>query len=223
MGRPKKKVDSPEERLAQFWLKSVAAGCGLYNPASGSFVDDLEEQGLYHGNVSVFANALKSGWTYDELQFWIGQQYKNGERNALASDILPKKEREDSIRETDDLMDEDTDYFHDALYDTTPPRFAVAGSVMLPVSRGSITRKQSFTLRELMDYYYANVKTACVARRRETQTKTMAWLLSQAELDEILYAIDAAGLTDDDVPVVELTNYFDEAQRELTYHRARHQ
>jgi hypothetical protein len=219
MGRGKKKIDSPEDRLTQFFLKSVGIELRLYNASTEVFVDDIEEQGVYQSNVGIFASALKTGWPYDELHSLIGIKFREGVRTALASEIIPK--REDGIKERDNLIEPDTQYFHSALYDVTAPCFAIAGSMMLPVSRGSTALKESFTLRHLMDYYFENIKTACIAKRRESQTKTMAWLLGQATLDEILYCIDAASLTDNDVPVVELANYLDEANREIKYHKAR--
>lgn len=215
----KRKLDSPEDKLAQFFLKSVGVGLGLWNASAEIFVDDLEDQGVYQSNVDIFATAMKSGWTYDDLHHLIGSNYKNGVRGALATEIIPK--REDPLKEADTLLEEGAHYFHPALFDVIAPRFAIAGSVMLPVTRGSVTPKGRFTLRDLMDYYYENIKTACIAKRRDAQTKTMVWLLGQASLDEILYAIDAASLTDDDIPVVEITNWLDEGQKELRYRRAR--
>lgn len=220
MGRPKKS-DGPADRLAKFFVKSVAVGCGLWNASTESFVEGLEEEGVYISNVSIFEHALTHGWTYEDLHHLIGSSYKNGVRVALASDVIPVKEV--GVKEGDNLIESDTQYYHSVLFDVIAPRFALTGTMMIPVSRGSATLKDKFTLRELMDYYYDNVKVACIAKRRGAETKTMAWLLTQGTLDEVLFAIDAAGFTDNEVPVVELTNYFDDARREIRYYVARSQ
>lgn len=220
MARTKKL--STEEILAQFFLKSVGAEVGFWNASTSEFSEGFEDEPLYQGNVSCFQNAMKAGHTFDDLHHMIGSNYKNGVRTALASAIIPERKNDD-LEESSNLLDSDNPYYHPALFSVSAPRFAVAGTMMIPVARGSTTPKDTFTLRELMDYYYANIKTACLSSRRPSQTKTMMWLLKQASLDQILYAIDAASLTDKEIPIIELTKYLEEADLEINYYKARSQ
>lgn len=211
----------PEERLAQFFLKSVGVECGLYNHGTKQLADGFEAEGLYQAHVATFASAMKQGWAYDDLHDLVASNYKSGVRAALVSNIIP--EREPLLKETDNLLADDDDYYHSALYIQRAPQFTLAGSMMLTVSAGSITRKETFTLRDLMTYYYDNTRTSSVSRRREAETKTMVWLLKQASLDEILFAIDVVRSEDASVSVVELTHYLDQGRADLDYRRARSQ
>jgi hypothetical protein len=215
---PRKKIaDTPADRLVQFFLKSVGAGCGLY--VNEELVPNVEAAPLYISNKKIVEQALADGWKYDELHSFIGIQYRNKVQAALLSDILPKKEQ--PVGEDDNLIAESGTYFHDQLFNKTATKWAVTSEGMIPVMRGSINRKERYTLRDLMDYYYMRVKTANVTRRRSTATKTMAWVLSQASLDEVLFAIDAAAETDLDVQVVDLTRFFSKAAESVAYYQSR--
>src|SRR6266566_20345 len=143
------KKTNPEESLAQFFLKSVGADCGMYNRSTGELVSGFEDDALYKGNVACFQGAMKSGYSYDDLHHIIGSNYKNGVRAALASSIIPEKKED--LEEDSNLLDSDGEYYHIALFNKSAPRFAVAGNMMIPVTKGSIVRKDVFTLRDLMD------------------------------------------------------------------------
>lgn len=207
---------SQEERLTQFFLKSVGASVGIYNAGTDEYKTD---EPLYKTNVDIFRSALRDGWTYDELHSLIGMNFRDKVSTALASDIITKKEI--PLREGDNLLISTQKYYHPALFNTTAGRWAVGPNTMVPVTRAASVQKDSFTLRDLVDYYYKIVKTGSSSRRREGDSKTMVYLLNQASLDEILFAIDAAGETNEEIRVIELNRFFDDASRDLEYHKSR--
>jgi hypothetical protein len=216
----KKTVEPEAVRLTQYFLKSVGAHLGLYNEKENSFVPDLETKGVYKTNLQIIEQALAKGWTYTELHALIGLQYREKKQAALFSEILPKR----IANEDENLLDPEDSYYHPALYVRTPARFSVSGDTMVLTQKPSSQLKESFTVRDLMLYYYGCLGIVSPdTRRRSAQAKTMMWLLSQAHLDEVLFAIDLAGESDRLVPVIDLSRYLQDAAHERRYYQARHE
>jgi hypothetical protein len=217
--KKRNKVEPEAVRLTQYFLKSVAAHLGLYNEKSNSFVPDLEEKGVYKSNLEIIEGALAKGWSYEELHALIGLNYREKKQAALFSEILPKR----IANEEENLLDPGDSYYHPALYVRTPARLCASGDQMTVTRKPSSSLKERFTLRDLMEYYYQKMGAAPDSRRHSAQAKTMGWLLSQAHLDEVLFAIDLAGDSDRLVPVIDLNRFLMEAAAERRYYQARHE
>lgn len=211
-----------ERKLVELFLKTVGAGLGLYDRSVREFKPNLESEGVYQTNLEIVRQALKEGWSAAELEDHICHRYKQGDRSALLSEILPKKRKSDQIGEEDNLLEDGVAYRHPSLLTWTGrPVYRVEGDTMIPVHRGALARKSVFTLRELVAYYFSRLQIPQDARRHNKAVGQMRWLLSQNSLDEILHAIDIAAAENRDASVFELSNYMSQARQEVERCQAR--
>jgi hypothetical protein len=214
-----RKATSIERELTRCFFNSVGIELGFYNPKTKELREGAESEGVYQTNLEIIRSALKDGWTKDQLEKLMWAEYRKSIRCALLSEILPEKEPE--IAEEDNLLVDGVSYLHPALFNRMAPTFAVVGESVVPVSRGTSTPKPAFTLRDLLDYYYQIVKTGRVASRVNAHLGAFRYLFSGNSLDEILFAIDAAGDTDVDWAPLDLERFMREAREEVRVRRAR--
>lgn len=207
MARTRPTVD---KRIVMLFLKSIAAGTGFYNPCTKKFDPTMESTPLYQSNLEVVRAALKEGWTASELEAWICDRYKAGERTALLSIILPKKSTAQQLGEDENLLEPEVNYQHSALYDREPPTFDVTDECCMLVHPGMVHRKRTFTLSDLVDYYLNMLELPASASRRNTTTGALRWLLKDARVDVVLTTIDLA--VDVAPPAIKLGDWLEEAR-----------
>jgi hypothetical protein len=210
-----------EARIVRVFLRSVGAELGFYNAGFKEFRAGVESEPVYQSNLEIVRSALKQGWVAADLEEFIISRYRAGERQALLSEILPKQPENKRLDESDNLLEDEEPHFHPQLFVRRMPSFTVTGGVMVPVTRGTVTPKEVFTLLDLVSYFFQHGRQGDTPRQRSAAINQMRWLLSQATVDEILFAIDLAEESGKDVGVFDLTDFLDVAREQVLVCEAR--
>jgi hypothetical protein len=210
-----------EKNLTLAFLKSVGAECGLYNPSTKQFKAGIESESLYQANLEIVAGALKKHWKASELEDFIWQRYNAGERKALLSEILPDKAPATKVEEHENLLCPEVTYQHAQLYIRRAPSFDIHEGVMIPITRGTVTPKESFTLRELAEYYFSQMHVGSNPRMWANVLGIMRSLLTEARADEILTAVDLACAANPTTPAIQLYDHLEAARSEVSMREAR--
>lgn len=220
--KPKTGPQRVDDRIVRIFLKSVGVEAGLYHTGSRDLVDGHETHHLYQSNLEIVRDVLKGGrMSAGELEAFIMERYHAGERQVLLSAILPKQGPARSYNEADNLLEAGTVYQHAALYVRTAPAFSFAGNSVITVRQGAGTAKETFTLKDLAQYYLAHVHVGYRAANMARLYGGMRYLLETWRLDEILTAIDLAGETLKPISVVKLEDFLPQAREETRMKEAR--
>lgn len=210
-----------EARIVRVYLRSVGAETGFYNPSAKEFREGVESEPIYQSNLEIVRAALKQGWVAADLEEFILCRYKAGERAALLSAILPKQPESKRLDEMDNLLAEGDEHYHPQLFTRAIPGYAIQNGTMVPVTQGTVKPKPFFSLAELVDYFFSRSRMAHTPRQRSAAINQMRWLLSQADVDEILFAVDLADQEGKDGGVFDLTDFLEAARQEVFTCQAR--
>jgi hypothetical protein len=213
------KALGPDEKIVQLFFKSVGAQLGYYNAQTKSFSDDMKMQPQYHTTLKVVQEVLTSGQlSSKELEDLILDRYRAGERTVSLASLLPKQKK--ALDGSENLLEDGFTYAHTYLYERTNPSFAIVGEGMVATVPGRVALKKTFTLDDLLTYYYAKTGCAKVPGRKNRDLGAFRYLLEAYPLDRVLHAIDLAG----DIgvrSVLKLEDHMDAAEKEVKYLAAR--
>lgn len=186
----KSSITKLERGLVELFFKTIGAEVGFFDFKTRAFRAGVESEGLYQENLKQIRAALKEMVAAD-LEQYVRERYVVGDRAPLLSDVLGKQSAPGRIGYEADLLERLERPLHPALFFRVMPTFAVSESGMVPVGQGKILPKAEFTLRNLIEYYFSRVHVAPLLSRQELGPWN--WVLQQADLNELLFAIDAAG------------------------------
>ncbi len=213
-----------ERRILELHFKMTAAELGYYNPKAKKFKEGLESEPLYQTNLQIVRDALKSGWPAAELESFIRERYNAEDRAVLLSDLLPRR-REHTVEESTNLIEPGLIYQHPALYDRQAPAYYIQGDMMVMSAPARQTRKETFTLRQLVDYYVQQITGAANPRQFTAAVGSFRYLLQDARVDELLHAVDLGRdyrtETGREVSVLDLQRFLSDARMEVKRREAR--
>lgn len=173
-----------ENLLYQFFI-NIAHYYKIVNKAQHNFRDTARIDPLYKMNLRVLEQRISNGWKEQEIALKILNAKDLKIRTVYLSDIVPEYP---SIGDKEDqnLMLPNTLYYHNVLRETLAPVFDLETGDL--ISGGSITRKESFTISDLVNYYLSNLQP--INRNRKDLIHVIKYYLSNYRLDDILTAID---------------------------------
>jgi hypothetical protein len=205
--------------LLTAFFSSVGADIGYYDPKAKALREGVEENTLYQANLETLSVALKSGWKARDLKDWLWAQYRSGVRAALLAEILPEDAPGREVGENDNLISRQSAYSHPALHLFRPPTYVIGEDGLLPRTAGAVARKETFTLRDLTNYYYSRFPR--LARTNRTWDSSLflmkrLYLRAGAEsLEMLLTAIDIASSQHDNPSAVRWDDYLGLAEESL--------
>lgn len=208
-----KKTLTPEQRITELFFKTAGVHLGLYNQSSGQLKEGYSEEGLYVANLQIAKDLLEKGNSEADIRRYLVAS--EGAKATYISEVMPTKSAEAAIKATDNLLNDETAYVHPELYDRVASSYAVQGGIMVPVARGAVYRKQTYTLRNATEYYFRKAKVANTPRTWDSAMGAIRWLLNHARVDEVLTAIDIAVRENESVSAIGLNNFLDDAKEEV--------
>lgn len=217
-------ASSVEKGLLTVYYKSVGIELGLYNPKTKKLAAGAESQPHYQANLETVRSYLAGGWTASELEEKLWELSRNNLRGALLAELVPRKSPANRISEDTNLLETGVVYQHPALYESRMPSYTVRDGVLYQVSPGESRPKVKFTLRDLAQYWFDHTEHPSTTRHWTSVLGFLRYLLTSQRVDEILHAMDIGietAANGPQLPIVKLSDYLDEAIREVQSRTAR--
>ena len=212
MLRPNKE----EKRILAAFFKTAGAHLGLANK------DGVESNELYQGNLKCLRKLMSNGLPGDAIIRHCRLTSTNGAKTTWITEAVP-----DYVKDADSMD-------RNILTPGVKPIHRLVTRVTMPVSYVGLGQEvesngdieisyaDSFTMEELLDYFFSTFQIDNTAGRKKSAVGAFNYLLSIYNLDSILFGIDFAKDSGKYVKdPLQLKDFVDEAEEHLKLRRIR--
>lgn len=171
---------------------------GYYNRQAKTVNADAVTQGHFQKNLSIVRDLAKKNIPTSRLKVLMRTAKKNGLQAQWITDIVPQEELDYVAEQSQEanLIKPGLSYSHHALLDIQLPVSRLEFGACRSKTDGAPSVKvvQSFTMRELVDYFCTRMELGQLkdGPRLRTFVGAMEFLVTNYGLENVLYAIDIA-------------------------------
>lgn len=172
------------EEILFWFFCNIAESKSIIDYPKRCFKPTANSSGIYRCNYKDLQIRFDRGWDSASIK----------ERLISAKDLKTKTNFINQVipinpivgKEDQNLLNDKEKFYHVELKEITYPEFNEDGEL---IESGEIHRRQSFTLNDLISYYYSTLRPTNVDRK-EVGTIMKYYLNTSIKLDDILTAID---------------------------------
>jgi len=176
------------EEILYYFFYHITNHNGIVNKRTGDFREGGKNNPLYKSSESILLHRLARGWTLQSISLRLLSAKDLHIHTANLQEIIPENpplsEKEDT-----NLLNPNDKYTHPMTKVIKHPVYdAETGNLL---EKGSVERKEKFTLSDLINYYLSELTPPRITRK-EVSTVLRYSLNGGICLDDILRAIDLA-------------------------------
>lgn len=180
----RKKFDSIQEEILFHFYSKIAQENTIVDKAKGCIRD--KDASAFKTSLNVLNTRLKNGWTPEQIMNRLYEAHQWKIKTYRLGDIIPMYPPTTNDKEDRNLILPGVKYKHPELKIINMPLYDEEGIL---INEGEVTRKEIFTLGDLIQYYYDKLKPQEVLRK-DVANLLKRFLADGYSLDHILRAID---------------------------------